>query len=105
MNTSEEHILKSRDCFLEVDDINGHLKNMMSTLMLNGFNKSGVPKHELNLKVGDICLVTRAINGLGLATNSRVCIYAVRRYSVEVVTVGDCAEQRYGYPTFHSSLG
>jgi hypothetical protein len=40
MNSSEEHILKSKDCFSEVDDINGHLKNMMSTTMLNGFNKN-----------------------------------------------------------------
>jgi hypothetical protein len=26
MNTSEEHIVKSKDSFSEVDDINGHLK-------------------------------------------------------------------------------
>jgi len=26
MNTSEEHILKSKDSFSEVDDMNGHLK-------------------------------------------------------------------------------
>jgi hypothetical protein len=105
MNTSEEHILKSRDCFLEVDDINGHLKNMMSTSMLNGFNKSGVPKHEPKLKVGDICLVTRAINGLGLANNSRVCMYAVRRYLIEVVAVGDCAEQRVRIPRISFKFG
>jgi hypothetical protein len=43
MNPSEEHILKSKDCFSEVDDINGHLKDMMSTTMLNGFNNNGVP--------------------------------------------------------------
>ncbi len=100
MNSSEEHILKSKDCFLEVDDINGHLKNMMSTTMLNGFNKNGVPSHELILKVGDICLVTCAINGLGLANNSRVCIIAVCRYCVEVVTVGDCAGQNIRTPRF-----
>ncbi len=46
------------------------------------------------MKVGDICLITRAINGLGLANNSRVCITAVGRYCVEVVTVGDCAGQK-----------
>ncbi len=86
MNPSEEHILKSKDCFSEVDDINGHLKDMMSTTMLNGFNNDGVPCHKLLLKVGDICLITRAINGLGLANNSRV------------VTVGDCAGQKVRIP-------
>jgi len=68
-----------------------HLKDMMSTTMLNGFNNNGVPSHKLFLKVGDICLITRAINGLGLANNSRVRITAVCRYCVEVVSVGDCA--------------
>ena len=54
MNPSEEHILKSKDCFSEVDDINGHHKDMMSTTMLNGFNNNGFPCHKLLLKVGDI---------------------------------------------------
>ncbi len=98
MNPSEEHILKSKDCFSEVDDINGHLKDMMSTTMLNGFNNNGVPSHKLFLKVGDICLITRAINGLGLANNSRVRITAVGRYCVEVVSVGDCAGQKVRIP-------
>jgi hypothetical protein len=88
MNLSVEHILRSKDCFSEVDDMNGHLRDMMSTTMLNGFNRSGVPAHELRLKSGDICLVTRAINGLGLANNSRVRIIAVHLYCVEVVTLG-----------------
>jgi hypothetical protein len=66
---------------------------MLSTTLLNGFWKNGVLDHELILKVGDICLVTHAIYGLGLANNSRVCIIAIHRYCVEVLTVGDCAEQ------------
>ena len=98
MNPSEEHILRSKDCFSEVDDMKGHIKNMMSTTMLNGFKMNGVPDHELILKVGDICLITRAINGLGLANNSRVCIIAIRRYCVEVVTIGDCAEWNVRIP-------
>ena len=98
MNPSEEHILRSKDCFSEVDDMKGHIKNMMSTTMLNGFKINGVPDHELILKVGDICLITRAINGLGLANNSRVRIIAIRRYCVEVVTIGDCAERNVRIP-------
>ena len=66
--------------------------------MLNGFKTNGVPDHELILKVGDICLMTCAINGLGLANNSRVCIIAIRRYCVELVTIGDCAEQNIRIP-------
>jgi hypothetical protein len=98
MNSSEEHILRSKDSFSEVDDINGHLKNMLSVTLLNGFWKNGVPNHELILKVGDVCLVTRAIYGLGLANNSRVRIIDIRRYSVEVVTINDCQEQNVRIP-------
>ncbi len=50
------------------------------------------------MKVGDICLVTHAIHGLGLANNSRVCIIDMRRYSVEVVTINDCQEQNVRIP-------
>jgi len=37
INTSEEHILKSKDSFSEVDDMNGHLKKMLSDTLLKGF--------------------------------------------------------------------
>jgi hypothetical protein len=88
MNSSVEHTLRLKDSFSKVDDPKGHLKKMLSTTLLNGFRKNGVPNHELILKVGNICLVTCAINGLGLANNSRVCIIAIHRYCVEVLTVG-----------------
>jgi hypothetical protein len=39
--------------------------------------------------MGDICLVTRAINGLDLANNSRVQVTNARTHSVEVITMGD----------------
>ncbi len=98
MNSSEEHILRSKDSFSEVDDINGHLKKMLSGTLLNGFRKNGVPNHELTLKVGDVCLVTRAIHGLGLANNSRIRIIAIHRYCVEVVTIGEYREQNVRIP-------
>jgi hypothetical protein len=84
MNSSAEHILRSKDSFSEVDDPKSHLKKMLSATMLNGFWKNGVPDHELILKVGNICLVTHVVNGLGLANNSRVCIIAIHRYCVKV---------------------
>jgi hypothetical protein len=71
---------------------------MLSVTMLNGFQKNGVPNHELILKVGNICLVTHAINGLGLTNNSRVCIIAIHRYCVKVLTVGRCAKQNIRIP-------
>jgi hypothetical protein len=70
LNTSEEHILTSKDTFSEVDDINGHLKKVLSTTLLNSRCKNGVPNHNLRMKIGDVCLVVRAIHGLGLANGS-----------------------------------
>jgi hypothetical protein len=90
MNSSVENSLRSKDSFSKMDDPKGHLKKMLSATMLNGFRKNEVPNHELILKVGNICLVTCAINGLGLANNSRVRIIAIHRYCVKVLTVGDC---------------
>jgi hypothetical protein len=92
MNPSQEHMLRLKDSFTEVDDPSGHLKKMLSGSMLKGFQKNGIPDHEPILKVNNICLVTRAINGLGRANNSRIRIVAIHWHYVEVLTVGDCAE-------------
>jgi hypothetical protein len=59
-----------KDSFEEVDDLNGHLKKMLTKEGLNKFQKNEVPNHKVILKMGDICLVTHANNGLGLANNS-----------------------------------
>ncbi len=69
MNPSQEHMLRLKDSFTKADDPRGNLKKMLSGSMLNGFQKNGIPDHELILKVNNICLITRAINGLGLANN------------------------------------
>jgi hypothetical protein len=89
MNTDTEYKVMSRDSFEEVDNPNGHLKKMLTKAVLNKFWKNGVPNHELILKTGDICLVTHAINSLGLANNSQVRVTNVRTHSVEVITMGD----------------
>ncbi len=91
MNSSVEHTLRSKDSLSKVDDPKGHLQQILSAIMLNGFLKNGVPDHELILKVGNICLLTCAINGLGLTNNSGVRIIAIHRYCVKVLTVGDCS--------------
>jgi hypothetical protein len=107
-------MLRSKDSFTEAYDPRGHLKKMLSGSMLNGFQKNGIPDHELILKVNNICLVTCAINVLGLANNSRIHIVAIHWHCVEVLTVGDCAEcniripcisLKFRYPMgSHSSL-
>ncbi len=98
MNPSQEHMLRSKVSFTEADDTRGHLKKMLSGSMLNGFQKNGIHDHELILKVNDICLVTCAFNGLGLAINSRIRIVAIHQHCVEVLTVGDCAERNIRIP-------
>lgn len=89
MNTEQERILHSKDSFSEVDDPKGHLRKMLSPEFMNGFRKCGIPDHKLKLKVNDICLVTRAIHGLGIANNSRVRIVGLHPHCVEVLTLGD----------------
>jgi hypothetical protein len=89
MNPERENILHSKDSFSEVDDPKGHLRKMLSPEFMNGFRKCGIPDHELKLKVNDICLVTRAIHGLGIANNSRVRIVCVHTHCVEVITIGE----------------
>jgi hypothetical protein len=91
MNSSVEHTLRLKDSFSKVDDPKGHLKKMRSATMPNRFWKKGVPNHELILKVGNISLVTHAINGLGL-------VIAIHRYCVKVLTVGDCTKQNFRIP-------
>ena len=63
-------MLEAKDTFAEVDDVKGLIKKMMSNNVLRTFRKNGMPDHEMTLKVGDICLITRAIGGLGIANNS-----------------------------------
>lgn len=69
--------LYSHDSFCEVDDPYGHLSRYLSESVLNNFNANGVPTHLLKLKVNDICLATRSMKSVGLATNSRVQFFAI----------------------------
>ncbi len=76
-----EYKLMSRDSFEEVDDQN--------KAVLNKFWENCVSNHKLILKTGDICLITRAVNSLGLANDSQVQVTNVRTHSIEVITMGD----------------
>jgi ATP-dependent DNA helicase PIF1 len=105
MNTGTEYKLILRDSFEEMDDPNGHVKEMVTKAVLNIFQKNGVPNHKLVLKMGDICLVTCAINRLGLANNSQVQVTNVRMHSVEIITMGDNEGQTVRIPRITFKFG
>lgn len=98
LNSNDAHLLRSKDTFSEVDDLHGHIKKMLNKALLNDFKKSGIPNHELTLKVGDICLMTRAIKSLELANNSRVQIVSIFTHSVEIKTIGEDSERTLRIP-------
>ena len=58
----------------------------------------GCGGHSRFRRFGNLASVTCAIHGLGLANNSRVHINAIRRYCVEVVTIGECGERNVRIP-------
>jgi hypothetical protein len=58
---------------------------MIKDSILNHINKIGVPPHELKLKVGDVCILTRNlhIHG-GIANSTRVQIVRINNYTILV---------------------
>ena len=61
---------------------------MITDEVLHIFNKNGVPKHLLHLKVGDICLLLRSISKRDkLATNTRVLILSISPFLIRVQTL------------------
>ena len=77
--------LYSKDSFEEVDNHDDYLRKKLTENYLNQFRKNGIPHHKLKLKLGDVCLVMRATNGLGLAKNSCVWAVSISKYSVGVI--------------------
>jgi hypothetical protein len=90
LNPNPEIIeLKSKDTLCEVDDPHGHIQRMLSTGVLNSFNHLSAPAHQLFLKVGDICLITRNLSkSYGLAKNTRVQLLEINQRSIRVQTLG-----------------
>jgi hypothetical protein len=92
MNAAILYVIRSKDSFAEVDDPKGYLKEMMTTNVLNRMNHTSVPPHELNLKVNDICSLTRNLTKrYGLANNTRVRILEISpsRTAIRVQTLGN----------------
>ena len=83
------HSLLSIDIFTECDDEHGHIRRMLTTEFLNSLNRPGVPPHDLQLSVGDICIVLRNLNKKdGLANNRRVVVLSIQPFCVKVQTIG-----------------
>jgi hypothetical protein len=81
LNPNESVSLFSKDNLCEVDDPHGILSKMLTTEVLHQFNNNSSPPHELILKVGDICIITRNIaKRQGLANNARVVILNIQQY-------------------------
>jgi len=59
---------------------------MLTKEVLHQFNNNSSPPHELILKVGDICIITRNIaKKEGLANNARVIILSIQTYCIRVI--------------------
>ena len=83
LNPNVSVLLQSSNEFCEVDDPHGHLKNMINTNVLKKYDVNGIPPAELQLKVGDICIVLRAMMGSGIPSNSRVEILEIHQYVIK----------------------
>ena len=81
-------MLKSKDELCEADDPHNILKSMLTENVLNDFNGKGVPPHELLLRVGDVCLLTRTLDRQEkLVNNIRVRILQINEFSIRAVTL------------------
>jgi len=85
LNTNTAVSLISKDSLCEVDDPHGILKQMLSEDILHQFNNNSCPPHELILKRGDVCIITRNIaKQEGLTNNARVMITDIQQYCISV---------------------
>ena len=89
LNTNPIHQYLSKDSFDEVDDPHGILQRMLNEQLLKTMNGTSVPAHTLKFKVGDICLITRAIHGIDVANNTRVRIMHCGIHTITVRTLNE----------------
>lgn len=86
LNPNEKISLFSKDILCEVDDPHGILNRMLTDDVLHQFNNYSIPPHELKLKIGDICILTRNIaKKEGLTNNARVKIIRIQLYCITVI--------------------
>jgi hypothetical protein len=90
LNTNPLMTLLSANQLADVDDQNGVLRGMLNFNTLQFWNKPGVPKHDLKLKVGDICFLMRSLYKKDkLAKNTRVKILSIAQFRITVCRLSD----------------
>jgi hypothetical protein len=89
MNPNKTKIYESRDSFDEVDDEKGILKSILNPNVYKSFNRNGIPTHQLEFKINDVCLVLRSLPSLDIATNTRVQIVEFFEHSIKVKTLNE----------------
>jgi len=99
LNPAQSHVLCSSDTVKDIDDIHGHLRSMLNESVLERFQKNGVPHHQLQLKVNDICILLRTLNRKeGLTNNTRVRILNISTYCIRVCTLDDSKRKYFNIP-------
>jgi ATP-dependent DNA helicase PIF1 len=90
LNLNPTHSLMSKDILDQCDDPHDYLKKMMTPEVLSKFNTNDIPPHQLDLKVGDICILLRNFDReVGLTSNCRVRILQISHHVVRVQTLDD----------------
>jgi hypothetical protein len=80
-------------CYISSDSVEDDVNNSNEAVFadpefLNSLKEPGIPPHELFLKVGAICRLTRNFDASrGLTKNFRVIVHNLLRYTVEVETI------------------
>jgi hypothetical protein len=93
LNPNQEHNLLSANDLADVDDEKGNLRDMLNDQTLQYYEKSGVPRHELILKVGDVCFMMRGLyKKQKLAKNTRVKIISISNFRIVVCRLSDPSE-------------
>jgi hypothetical protein len=75
------------------DSIEGNAESTNEAVLadpefLNSLEEPGIPPHELNLKIGAICRLTRNFDASrGLTKNTRVIARNLLRYTIEIETI------------------
>lgn len=106
MNTNDIRTYLSRDSYDSVDDPHGYLEQTLrNPEILNSLDWNDIPKHQLHLKDGDICLLMRNIaHDEGLTRNSRVRIIGLYDNTVRVKKLSTGKEYTIHRITFKHKL-
>ncbi|XP_074361199.1 uncharacterized protein LOC141701448 [Apium graveolens] len=95
-------VLKNNDLVLSEEEIQNWALAAFPVEFLNSIDMSGMPKHELKLKVGVVVMLTRNINQvLGLCNGTRMVIKKLFKWTVECeIITGSHAGAMHIIPRF-----